>query len=277
MDESEKVQRRKEQRRQNRTRVRQVLLMTEYIQYKYFAIYTEAAEFYNRLNEKHPTKYDLRRTEEFRKWKMEVMGQPRKPRKCQKHSHANIETATQIHPQTPVIDEDQAPSPAPRSPSSQSEQSEQPETPVIDEDQAPSPAPRSPSSQSEQSEQPETPVIDEDQATTPDELRTGKHVYADNMQLRIPMLTSPTKHPAVITETLQTLTEETLQEGAALEPTLYQELTPEAVDKIINELRAEPDLQDIVTCIEQDLEFEQLGMDITMLEDDLVEKELENW
>ena len=156
MSEREKVQRRKEQRRLNRTRVRQVLLMTEYIQYKYFAIYTEAAEFYNRLNEKHPTKYDLRRTEEFRKWKMEVTGQPRKPRKCRKHSHANIETATQIHPQTPVIDEDQAPSPAPRSPSRQSEQSEQPETPVIDEDQAPSPAPRSPSSQSEQSEQPET-------------------------------------------------------------------------------------------------------------------------
>ena len=232
------------------------------------------------------------------KWKLRVNHETRK---CRKHSHANIETETQIHPQTPVIDEDEAPIPAPRSPSSQSEQSEQPETPVIDEDEAPipcpeeseqsvravrtarnpvidedeapSPAPRSPSSQSEQ---PETPVIDEDQAPTPDELRTGKHVYADNMQLKIPLL-KPTNRPAVIVETLQTVTEETLQRGTAFEPSLYEELAPEVVDKIINELRAEPDLQDIVTCIEQDLEFEQLGMDIAMLEDDLLEKELENW
>ena len=300
MAESEKVEHRKEQRRLYRTRVRQVLLMADYIQHKYFDIYTEAAQFYNQLNEKYPTKYDLRKTVEFRRWKMTVMGQSQKTRKLPKPAHVNIETPIQIHPQSiiTIIHEDQPPSP------DSSEQTEQPETPH--EDQPPSPdsseqteqpetphedQPPSPDS-SEQTEQPETPhegqppspdpneqpeTPREDQSSSPVELRLGKHTYTDNMQLRIPLLTSPPKHPAVIVETLQTVTEETLQEGTVLEPSLYEELAPEVVEKIISELRAELDLQDIMTSIEQQLEFEQLGMDIDIPEHDLLEIELENW
>ena len=97
------------------------------------------------------------------------------------------------------------------------------------------------------------------------------------MQLRIPLLSPPTNHPAVIVETLETITEETVQEGTVLEPSLHEELPPEVFDKIIRELQTEPGLQDLMASIEQQLEFEQLGMDIDIPEDDLLENELENW
>ena len=271
MAESEKVERRKELRRVQRSKVRQVLLMNEYIQYKYFDIYAEAAGFYNQLNEKYPTKYDLRKTAEFRRWKMEVTGQLQKTtRKHPKPSHGNIETPILIHPHS-VIHEDQSKSPDP---------SECPETPHEDQPTSPDPSecPETPHEDQptspDPSECPETPH--EDQPTSPAELRVGKHVYTDNMQLKIPLL-KPTNHPAVIVETLETVTEETLQEGTVLEPSLYEELPPEVVDKIIRELQAEPGLQDIMASIEQQLEFEQLGMDIDIPEHDLLASELENW
>ena len=93
MAESEKVERRKEQRRLYRTHVRQVLLIVDYIQHKYFDIYVEAAQFYNGLNQQYSTKRDLRKTAEYRKWKMQVMGQSEKhTRKYLTPSYPNIQT-----------------------------------------------------------------------------------------------------------------------------------------------------------------------------------------
>ena len=142
---------------------------------------------------------------------------------------------------------------------------------------------------------------------TPD--RT-EHVYNDKLQLRIPLLndvnimrkstetleTSTEETPAVgvveSTETLETSTEETPAVGVVestetletlveetltvdvIQASLNEEIPPEMIDKIINELRDEPDLQDIFSSIEEQIQFEQLGMDLEMLEDDLLEKEL---
>ena len=356
MSESEKVERRKELRRVQRSKVRQVLLIAEYIQHKYHDIYAEAAQFYNQLNQKHATKYDLRKTPEFRRWKMQVTGQAKTTRKRPKPSHRNIETLALVHPhfvtnedqtlspdpgeqaETPHEDQTLSPDPGEQAETPHEDQTlspdpgEQAETPHEDqalspdpgeqaetphEDQALSPDPSEqaetphedqalspdPSEQAETphegqalspdpGEQAETPHEDqalspdpgeqaetphEDQASNSPQLRVGKHVYTDSMQLRIPLLTPPTNHPAVIVETLETITEETLQEGTVLEPSLYEELPPEVIDKIIRELQAEPGLQDIMASIEQQLEFEQLGMDIDIDEDDLLACELENW
>ena len=291
MAESAVVQRRKEQRRIYRSKVRQVLLMTDYIQHKYFDIYTEAAQYYNGLNELYPTKYDLRKTVEYKRWKMQVTGQTiERPRP--KPSHANIQTPIQIHPQSRIIvtNEDQPSSPDPseqpetpgKSLPSSPDPSEQPETPGKSLPSSPDPSeqPETPGkslpASPDPSEQPETPG--NSLPASPIELRAGKHTYTDNMQLRIPLFQrkSPTNHPAVTVRTLQTVTEEVLEEGT-LYPSLYEELSPDLLDKIISELRAEPDLQSILTSIEQELEFEQLGMDIDIPEHDLLENELENW
>ena len=247
MSESEKVLRRKQQRRENRSRVRQDQFIADYIYHKYFDIYSEAAQFYNGLNQKYPTKYDLRKTAEYRMWKIQTTGQTIS-RKLSKPVHSNIQSPIRIHPQTQmtiIYDEDQPPSP---------EQSEDP---------APSP---------EQSEDPaSSPEQSEDPAPSP------KTPYVDNMQLKIPLLKPPAKHPSVTTKTLQIITEEVMEEGVPFEPSLCEEIDPEVLDKIINELRTEQDLQNIFTNIEQQIEFEQLGMNIDMSEDNRLEKELENW
>ena len=244
MGRTEKVQRRKELRKTHKSIIRRELLVADYVQYKYSDIYTEAVQFYNALNDLYPMKNDLKKTIEYRAWKKNVRG-------ALNPSSLNIQTP--IHPQ--AIHE------------------EQPETSGSTQSLPPSP------DRCEQTEsQPPTPIHPE------------KHIYADNLQLRIPLIQYPSvttqsqetvtdiQCPSVTTETLETVTEETLAAGT-IEPSLLQEISPEAIEKIIEELRAEPDLRDIVSAVEEQLEFEQLANDIEIpeYEHDLLEKELENW
>ena len=87
------------------------------------------------------------------------------------------------------------------------------------------------------------------------------------------------------TETLETLTKEILPadtikpylEESSIQPFLQEEISSELIKKIIEELRAEPELRDTFLEIEEQLQFEQLAMDIEIPEYDLLEKELENW
>ena len=300
MAECEKAEKLKQKRRDRRSKARQDQFVADYIYYKYYEIYCEAAQFYNELNQKHPTKYDLRKSVEYRRWKIHITGQVQKPReKLPKPFHQNIQTPIHIHPQsvlTVIYNEDLPTNPEhsePPSPESNTESpahseppspESNPESPAHSEPPSPESNPESPA----HSEQPPTPG----KFLSAIEQKTGKH-----MQLRIPLMESP----AVITETIQTVTEEVLQEGTNLEPSLYEEIItetlqtvteevlqedmnlepslceeidPEVLEKIINELRAEPELQNIVTNIERELEFEQEAMDMDISDDDRLENEL---
>ena len=266
------IQRRKEQRRQNRTKIRQALLVNDYIYPKYFNVYQEAAQFYNEVNHKYPTKYDLRRTDEFKAWKMAVTGQAVRIRtKLPKPSHLNIQMPNCINPEssfTVIYDEGQVSNPEqneqPASPESEqneqpaspeSEQNEQPASPESEQNEQPA------SPESEQNEQPASPESEQnEQSASPEpEQMKGEKI----MQLRIPLMEPPT----VTTQTLQVVTEEILQESTTLYPSLHEELAPEVIERIISELRQDPDLQTVMTGIEQDLEFQQLGSDIDIPED----------
>ena len=296
------VQRRKEQRRQNRTKVRQALLVNDYIYHKYFNVYQEAAQFYNEVNHKYPTKYDLRRTDEFKAWKMAFTGHGVRIRtKLPKPSHLNIQMPNCINPEssfTVIYDEGQVSNPEqyeqPASPESEqneqsaspeSEQNEQPASPESEQNEQPA-SPESEqneqpaSPESEQNEQPASPELEQneqpaspeseqnEQSASPVEQMKGEKI----MQLRIPLLEPPT----VTTQTLQVVTEEILQESTTLYPSLHEEIAPEVIERIISELRQDPDLQTIMTGIEQDLEFQQLGIDIDIPEDIRLEGEIEN-
>ena len=294
MDKETRVQRRKQQRRLHRSKIRQDLLISEYIQYKYFSIYSEAAEFYNTLNDAYPAKYDLRKTNEFKNWKSMIAGSV-KNQKRPKPLHANIQSdPIELHPQAQItvtyVESPPSPNPSehPQSPGTGESQpsspnpSEQPQSPGTGESQPSSPNPsEQPQSPGPGESQPQSPGPGESQPSSPVELQSRKHTYTDNLQLRIPLIRhkskAPTKHPAVTTETLQIVTEEILEEDT-IQPSLYEELAPELIEKIINEIRLEPDLQDILTSVEQQLEFEQLGMDIDIdIEDNALEIELDQW
>ena len=55
---------------------RQSLFVHEYIEEKYRDIYDEVMNFYNVLNGLYPTKNDLRKTNEFKKWKKSMSNNP---------------------------------------------------------------------------------------------------------------------------------------------------------------------------------------------------------
>ena len=68
-----------------------------------------------------------------------------------------------------------------------------------------------------------------------------------------------------------------LQEDTALEPSLHEEISPEIIQNIINELRQDPGLKDIMTSVEEQLELEQVGMEVDIPDqDDRLEAELED-
>ena len=236
MNSTEKIELRKEQRRENRSKVRQALLISEYVRYKHFAVYQEAANFYNEVNSYYPSKYDLRKTDEFKALKMAITSHPIKVTR-KKQCHEPIPDASSI----PVGSSftficEQAASPEQRSECD--EQSVSPERTTSPEqrsecdEQSVSPErPTSPEQRSECDEQSVSP----ERPTSPEQRSDqGKQKV---MQLRIPLL-----EPAVITQTLQIVTDEVLEENplqvaaeeVALEPTtLYPSLHEEIPNEIL--------------------------------------------
>ena len=342
MDANQVALLKKEQRRQGRSKVRQALFVSDYIFYKHFDIYQQAAQLYNEINEIYPRKPDLRRTEEFKNWRMDVMGQPTRVKRKSRirrpyvfPTHANIPIADCIGPHVnfTVVDQSESPHLQPESPHLQPEsphiQSEsphlqpesphlQPESPHLQPEsphlqpESPHLQPESPHIQSEsphlQSEsphlQPESPHI---QPESPDIQPESPHIQPESpcvqpessvhqnvkkgkvMQLKIPLMKPPAEtlrivteedtpslEPSLYTETLQIVTEEVLEEDtSSLEPSLYEEISPEVIERIVKELSLDPGLKDILTTVEEQVEFHQLGMDLDM-PDDRLENELEN-
>ena len=257
-------------RRERQSKARQAVLINDYVYTKYFPIYREAAQYYNELNALYPTKRDLRRCNEFRKWKRDTSGQTvqsESPDRPVQHTNTRRNTSYHIvyHSNIP-LDQHLEPTVQAESPTEQHLELTVPESPDLD------------LSEQQQLERtvPESPDRSESSANP-----EGKKI----MELKIPLL-----KPSVVTETLQILTQETIQEENPLQvaaeetiqdsttiyPTLEEELPQDIIDRIINELREDPELKTIMTGIEQDLEFEQLGMELDIPEDDRLENELEN-
>ena len=67
----------KQIRQINTSKKRQALFIAEYVQVKYFEIYQEAAELYNKINAMYPKKPDLRKSVEFKNWKLVESGMPK--------------------------------------------------------------------------------------------------------------------------------------------------------------------------------------------------------
>ena len=237
--------------------------------FKHFQVYQEAAKMYNQINLLYPRKPDLRRTEEFKAWRNNVTGRPNIMRKSTVKRqpyvlpvHPNIPVAEHIDPNVSFVVVDQPESPHPESlqPESPHPESLQPESPHPESLQPESPHP--------ESLQPESPHPESLQPESPHQLM-GKV-----MELKIPLISPP--KPKIYTETLEIITEEVLQEDT-LEPSLYEEISPEIIEKIISELRGDPGLKDIMTTVEEQLQLEEVGLDIDIPdEDDRLEAELEN-
>ena len=249
----EQLMRANQQRNYLRALSRKACFIAEYIEIKYSGIYNEALQFFEALNTTHPTKPDLRKTKEFRAWKGAMKGEETKKRRKRTYSYVqNAPEPESPHPQP--SDEPESPWPQP---------SEEPESPYS---QSPD---NTATPQSD--DEPESPYSQSSDKTGTPQLQAADG-YNDNMVLRIPLLKSPqASPPAVTTETIQIVTEQTL------EPLTLDDIPPERIEQLITELQQDPDMMGMFTDIEAQLEFEQLGLDIDISESYSLEDELADW
>ena len=253
-----------ELRKIEKSKRRQAYFITDYMQVKYYNHYHEAACFFNTLNTLYSTKPDLRKTPEYRNWRAEITtGQNlSKPRRSEAYENINISMHYQNH--------DQHQSPEPESP--QSSEESQPRSPQSNEESQP----RSPQSN------------EESQHRSPQ--NANQLPWEDNMQLRIPLINydSPTPRnpePAVIVQTLETVTEQVTDQSDTLNQLADANINEsnnntlndftvahinENIARIIEELRQDPDLHNIF----DDMQVcEQIDID----EDIRLEQELLTW
>ena len=269
-----------DQRRYLRSLSRQASFIAEYIQHKYPEQYNEAAAYFNTLNSKYPTKPELRKTKEFRQFKAHMSGEQVKQRvkpipqyqyinivECSSsNTGSEVESLSSQSPfewRCPASTEPESPQRSPIEPESPQRSPIEPESPQRSpiEPESPQRSPIEPESPQRSPIEPESP-----------QRSPNEPPYNDNMVLRIPLLEPPQKSPpAIITETVEIVTEEITN------PITLDDISPEKVDELINQLRHDPDLQNIFRDIEEQMEFEELGMGIDLPEHDLLEDELFEW
>ena len=119
----------------------------------------------------------------------------------------------------------------------------------------------------------------EDTGTTPaPKDQTPSITNGKMMCLNIPLIDIPTS-------THKSSQESIIEEGDQIPPpSILDGIPPETIEKIIQELRADPNLKDIMEDVEQeistteDVEEEIIGLELELPElDDLLEEELELW
>ena len=231
------TQRKNELRRQYRAETREALLIKEYVETKYPAVYEEAVMFYNFLNNLYPVKSDLRRTEQFKALKMGFTYVPKKDvRKYTKQVFEAIPmtNASNFTEQTETAQ--------PQG------DAEQPIYPEGDTNQT--------KTLHEKIMQLRIPLL-EPSVTT----RTVQVVTEEILQEK--QVVSNEENPLQVAS------------NDIFKSTLNEEIPDEIFQKILAELHQDPDLHNMMNEIDQEIEFEQLGADID-IPDDRLEQELEN-
>ena len=235
-----------ELRKIEKSKRRQAYFITDYIQAKYYNHYHEAACFFNTLNTLYSTKPDLRKTPEYRNWRAEITTGQNLSKSRRSEAYENINI---INLEVPNL---KAP---------QSNEESQPRSPQSNE---------------------------ESQHQSPQ--NANQLPWEDNMQLRIPLInydppTPRNPEPAVIVQTLETVTEQVIDQSDTLNQLTDANINEsnnntlndftdahinENIARIIEELRQDPDLHNIF----DDMQVcEQIDID----EDIRLEQELLTW
>ena len=208
-------------RRQFTQRARAAIFTNEYIKEKHRETYEEAVAFYNYVNELHPKKNDLCKTQEFKAMKNGKTFVTKRP-KIVKQTFTSI----------PITGEH--------------------EITIIAAD-----------------EQPESMYLAVQTSTEQAETVASSTEQAKTMQLHIPLMSSEQISTTALEESLRT----TLFDDE-IQATLDEEIPEEIYGKILAELRADPDLANLMEDMEKDIDEQDIDLPI---EEDRLELELQNW
>ena len=249
------------------------MFISDYVKTKYSSIYMEAATMYNEINLYHPKKPDLRKTVEFRRWKNDMAIQNNNPtspiprQKTYFYNHMTYPNIT-IEATTTTTSPPHITSSPPHIPVDLSAT----EIAIVDEPATTqNPAPRNPAPPKNQS---------------PDHPR-NKRTTGPVMQLNIPLMQIPTPTVKVTQQPnpipAPAIHETVVDEGDQvddLNPTVFDTIPHETMEKIIRELQNDPDLDEIMTDIENNMNVHEelvgLTVDLPDIYDPL-EEELGLW
>ena len=265
--------------------VREGMFVSDYVKTKYQTIYHEAAMLYNQINQSYPQKPDLRKTVEYRRWKNRIAAannQPTTPIPRQRNQvrvhmlHPNIAIGTTTAENTVHMLHPNIPS----------------ETTTAE-----NTVPQGP------------PPPTENQAT-------DKRIAGKQMQLTIPLMQfspfpktiQPSASPGAVMEeddqgilasasqeitveegdqgilaaASQEITTEEGDQPEVIDPSLFDQISPEIMDRLISELQRDPNLKsimdDVQNSVEEEANIEEeligLTIDLPELEDPLEEESI---
>ena len=249
-----------ENRRERQSKSRQAIFINEYFHVKYNELYKEAALFYNQVNAHYPHKHDLRKCEAFKNWKA---AQQTNTNSCEKT--VTKKTERRYHKVSyPDISVEQSKSP------------EKPESPIGSPNNAAST--ESPNS-TERFGIPVYSVAPQKTMRLEIPLMKSSVVTQQKSPLQIPQETMVTETLQIVTQQespLQISSDDISQKTMAINPSLTEEIPEDIIKNIITELRADPEMRTIMTNIEEEFEFDDIGMEVEIAVDDRLEDELEN-
>ena len=264
-----------EKRQYYKTTTREGMFVADFVKTKYPEIYQESATLYNRINQSHPNKPNLRKTIEYRMWKNEIAianNQPTRPIPRQRNQ-LNKHLLYPNMPTGPTTTENIT-----LQPDSSDETTT--ENITLQSDSSDETATENITLQPDSSDETAT------ENTPGPSSQKETHQLADRqMVLTIPLMPYPTTPKSIQTPTkiLETAyTESIVEEGdqqEILDPSLIDVVPADVVEKIIAELQQDPCLKDIMLDMEKQLTTQEelvgLEVDVPDIYDPL-EEELEN-
>ena len=287
---SQSNQYKNEKRIERKGLIRQSIFISEYVQCKYPDLYHEAGLMYNEMNTKYPRKPDLRKCSEFRKWKNSVAvskGQQTTsiPREKQYRYNRTEYNNIVLNPTN------ESPIESPTTPQ-ENGYLNQPLTQRIMCLNIPlMPPPCDSTSYETTIEEGDRTTQEPNQTTdpsTPQEPATQEpNQTTDPSTPQEPATQEPnqttdpsTPQEPATQEPNQTTDPSTPQEPAeqCMDPSIIDRIAPEIVEKIIQELRLDPNLKDLMDDVQSQVEEEIIGLEVDVPElDYLMDQDLMFW
>ena len=237
-------------RRRSRSNARKAVYIAEYVEIKYQNIFKEAEGSFSILDQKYQGKNDLRKTDEFRFFKLKTEGKLA----CESLSAETTATCQSLSAETTATC-----------------QSLSAETATTCESRS---AETTTTCESLSAETTATCESLSSETTTTCQSLPAEKVSSPvtkrlQLQLEIGLMSEQQIREATVTS--QTLAVTTEQEDP---PVSLNDIPVDMIDEIICQLRQDPDLVDIFNDIDLQMEFDQLGEDLDIPQMDLLEDEL---
>ena len=263
--------------------IRQSIFISEYVQRKYPDLYYEAASLYNEMNIKYPKKPDLRKCTEFRKWKNSIAvskGQSASiiPREKEYRYSRTEYTNIVLNPTN------ESPVESPTTPQENGYLNQPLTQKVMCLNIPLMPPPCDSTSYEiiiEEGDQTTDPSTPQEPATQEPNQTTDPSTPQEPAIQEPNQTTDPsTPQEPATQEPNWTTDPSTPQEPAeqCMDPSIIDHLAPEIVEKIIQELRLDPNLKDLMEDVQSQVEEEIIGLEVDVPElDYIIDQDLTFW